>query len=144
MKTTLFLTAVMVLFTMVNGNSQVEVLANKVANTYMADVQLSSDNLIIVRVLNVDNQKVKVMVIDSNGEKIQSQSFTTDGILKVAYKIKSLPADDLTFKVMVNNQLVCQEKVVVLENGKVEIPVPVIIETESKNEINSNLITKKL
>ncbi|MGD9994380.1 MAG: hypothetical protein AB7S69_13875 [Salinivirgaceae bacterium] len=141
MKTKLFLTLTFVALTLVSLNAQTTKTVSNPA--CKADVQLNASNQVVVRYLDTNNQKIKVLVYGENGQRLHGKTFKTDGMLKVTYDAKNLPSGLLTFNVVCNNQLACSELVTVATDGTIAIPKPIFAATESLPENTMVMINDK-
>jgi hypothetical protein len=141
MKTKLFLTLTAVAMTLVSLNAQTTKTVNQPA--CKADVQLNANNQVVVRYLDTNNQKIKVMVYGENGQRLHGKTFKTDGMLKVTYDAKNLPAGQLTFNVVCNNQLACSELVKVTNEGTLTIPQVIFTAQESISENTLVMVNDK-
>ncbi|PKP10992.1 MAG: hypothetical protein CVU09_04210 [Bacteroidetes bacterium HGW-Bacteroidetes-4] len=141
MKTKLFLTLTAVAMTLVSLNAQTTKIVNQ--PTCKADVQLNANNQVIVRYLDTNNQKIKVIVYGENGQRLHGKTFKTDGMLKVTYDAKNLPAGQLTFNVVCNNQLACSELVKVTDKGTLTIPQAIFTAQEPVSENTIVMVNDK-
>ena len=86
------------------------------------DVQLTSNNLILVRYQNADNDKIRIKVYNDNEELIKSKTVIANGNIKVNFDLSKLPEGDYSFKVFCNKKEICTEIVPKLANNKLGIP----------------------
>ncbi|MGE4288227.1 MAG: hypothetical protein AB7E36_06025 [Salinivirgaceae bacterium] len=141
MKTKLFLTLTAVAMTLVGLNAQTTEAVTQPA--CKADVQLNASNQVVVRYLDTNNQKIKVLVYGENGQRLHGKTFKTDGMLKVTYDAKNLPAGQLTFNVICNNELACSELVTVTDAGTLTIPQTIFATQELLPENNIVMVNNK-
>ncbi|MFA6402705.1 MAG: hypothetical protein WCX31_13965 [Salinivirgaceae bacterium] len=129
MKTRFFLLVSLMVFLVIAANAQ----NNSVEKPCKADVQLSANNQIVIRYIDVNQDKIKVLVYNAKGEKIDSHTFKTDGTMKVTYDVADYKQSKLLFKVMCNGQVACSELVTITEQGIVQIPKPTNADYETTN-----------
>lgn len=76
-----------------------------------ADVQLNSDNHIVVRYLNADNEKIKIKVFNENNKLVYGKTVKKDGNIKVRFDMEALPQGTYYFKLYSNKEELCSEQV---------------------------------
>ncbi|HAM97423.1 MAG TPA: hypothetical protein DCQ26_02325 [Marinilabiliales bacterium] len=136
MKTRFFLLVSLMVFSVLAANAQ----NNSVVKPCKADVQLSADNQIVVRYLDVNQNKIKVLVYNEKGEKIDGRAFKTDGMMKITYDVADYKQSKLLFKVMCKGQVACSELVTINEQGIVQIPTPINIDNEMAHGAKTLLV----
>lgn len=76
-----------------------------------ADVQLNSDNHIVVRYLSAENEKIQIKVFNENEKLVFGKTIKKDGNIKVRFDMAELPQGTYYFKVYSNKHELCSEQV---------------------------------
>lgn len=119
MKTKLFITAVFLACFAAFSLAQVPDNENKKCNF---DVQLTSKNLIVVRYLNADNDKIKIKVYNENDDVVQVKTVKARGNIKLYFDMINLPEGEYSFQVFCNKQEICVEEVTKFTDNSLDMP----------------------
>ncbi|MDA3891483.1 MAG: hypothetical protein PF517_07425 [Salinivirgaceae bacterium] len=103
------------------------------------DVQLTSENLIVVRYQNANDDKIRIKVYDENKEFVNGRTLKATGNIKVSFDMSDLAEGNYYFKVFKNNKVLCTEEVTKLSTNNMGIPQRI----KNLNTVNQAYYTQR-
>lgn len=117
--------------------------SNNNENNCKFDVQLTAENQITVRQTNATGSKIKVMIYNQDGERVNAKTYKCTGNMKATYNFNKLNEGNYFVKIICSNKVVHAEQLSKLADGSLSIPEQMPQQYQNPKNQNNMLISNK-